>query len=67
MVAVNVSQAQKLFWTHPMVLLVDEAQVEALLVHLVIVLILTQDRCTVCAECTTGLEIVLDELLGDVG
>ena len=35
-----------------------------------IVLILTQDRCTVCVECTVGSEIVLDnskELLGDVG
>jgi hypothetical protein len=27
--ALNVPQAQKLFWTHPMVLLDDEAQVEA--------------------------------------
>ena len=25
-----------------------------------IVLILTQDRCTVCAECTIGMEVVLD-------
>ena len=30
------------------------------LVHLEIVLILTQDRCTVCAECTIGSEVVLD-------
>ena len=30
------------------------------LVHLEIVLILTQDRCTVCAEGTIGFEIVLD-------
>ena len=29
-------------------------------VHLERVLILTQDRCTVCVECTIGLEIVLD-------
>jgi D-arabinose 1-dehydrogenase-like Zn-dependent alcohol dehydrogenase len=39
-------------------------------VHLEIVLILTQDGCTVCAECTTGSEIVCThpmELLGDVG
>ena len=39
-------------------------------VHLEIVLILTQDRCTVCAECTIGGQIVLEhpmELLGDVG
>jgi hypothetical protein len=30
------------------------------LVHLEIVLILTQDRCTVCAERSIGLEIILD-------
>ena len=39
-------------------------------VCLEIVLILTQDRCTVCAEHTIGSEIVLDapnETLGDVG
>jgi hypothetical protein len=39
-------------------------------VHLEIVLILTQDRCTVCAECTIGSEIFWThemELLGDVG
>jgi hypothetical protein len=29
-------------------------------VHLEIVLILTQDRCTVCVERTTASEIVLD-------
>jgi hypothetical protein len=29
-------------------------------VRLEIVLILTQDRCTVCIECTTGSKIVLD-------
>jgi hypothetical protein len=29
-------------------------------VHLVIVLILTQDRCMVCAERTIGSKIVLD-------
>ena len=28
--------------------------------RLEIVLILTQDRCTVCVECTIGLDIVLD-------
>ena len=56
---------------HPVVLLGDEAQVEYLVsVCLDIVLILTQDRCTVCAERTIGSEIILDapmELLGDVG
>ena len=40
------------------------------LVRLEIVLILTQDRCMVCAERTIGSEIILDApdgLLGDVG
>jgi hypothetical protein len=41
-----------------------------ILVSLEIVLILMQDRCTVCAECAIGSEIMLgvpEELLGDVG
>ena len=40
------------------------------LVHLEVVPILTQDRCTVCGECTIGSKIILThpmELLGDVG
>ena len=40
------------------------------MVRLDIVLILTQDRCTICAEHTTSLEIILThpmELLGDEG
>ena len=40
------------------------------IVCLEVVLILTQDRCMVCAERTIGSEIVLDapdELLADVG
>jgi hypothetical protein len=39
-------------------------------VHLDTVLILIQDRCTVCTERTISSEIILDapmELLGDVG
>ena len=55
---------------HPMVPLGDETQVEDRLVHLKIVLILTQDWSTVCVKRTIGLEIVWDtpdELLGDVG
>ena len=43
-----------------MVILGDVCQVESHLVRLEIVLILTQDRCTVCAEDTIGTEIVLD-------
>ena len=46
---------------HPAVLLSDEAHVEYLIsVNLEIVLIITQDRCPVCAERTMGSEIVLD-------
>ena len=59
--APHVPLAQESFWTHPMVLLGDEAQVEYLvLVRLDIVLILTQDRCAVCTERTIGSEIILD-------
>ena len=29
------------------------------LVHLEVVFVLAQDRCTVCAECTLGMEIIL--------
>ena len=39
-------------------------------VHLKIVLMLSQDRCTVCVERIIGSKIILDapmELLGDVG
>jgi hypothetical protein len=39
-------------------------------VNMEIVLILTQDRCTICAKCTICLEFVLDapdERLGDMG
>jgi hypothetical protein len=52
-----------------MVLLGDEAQVEDCFIHWEIVLILTQDWYTVCAERTIGLEIILThpmELLGDM-
>ena len=53
-----------------MVPLGDEAQVEARFSLFDIVLILMQDRCTVCVEHTIGSEIVLDApdgILGDVG
>ena len=43
-----------------MVLLGDEAQVEACFGPLEKVLILTQDRCMVCVEHTIGWEIILD-------
>ena len=47
-----------------MVPLGDEAQVEAHFGLSDIVLILTQDRCTVCVERATGLKIVLDTIDG---
>ena len=57
----HIPLAHKSFWTQPMVLLGDEARVEYLIsVNLEIVLILTQDRCPVCAERTIGSEIILD-------
>ena len=52
----NVPQEWKSFWAHPIVLLANGGQEEACLE---IVLILSQDRCTVCTECTTCMEIAL--------
>ena len=43
-----------------MVLLGDEAQVGSCFGPLEIVLVLVQDRCTVCAKRTIGSEIILD-------
>ena len=43
-----------------MVLLGDEAQVEARFGPLEIVLMLSQDRCTVCVKRVIGSKIVLD-------
>ena len=54
------TMAQKLFWMHQMVLQGDEAQVEAHFSPLGDSVILTQDKCTVCAKRTKGSEIVLD-------
>jgi hypothetical protein len=61
-VCAKVPKAKNSLWMHSMVLLGDEAQVETGSVHLEIVLILTQERCMVCAEHTIGSEIVLDAL-----
>ena len=52
---------------HPIELLGDVGHVESDLVHLEIVLILTQDRCRVYAECTIDSEIILDAPNGTVG
>jgi hypothetical protein len=48
------------FWTHLTELLSDVVHVDLVLVHLKIVLVSVEDRCMVCVEHTTGLEIVLD-------
>ena len=48
------------FGTHPMVILADVGQVEARFSPFGNSVILTQDRCTVCAEQTIGSEIIFD-------
>ena len=55
---------RKSFWTHPMVLLGDEAQVVARFGPFRDSIILMQDRCMVYTECTIGSEIVLDAFDG---
>jgi hypothetical protein len=52
-------QAWKSFWAQMMELLGDAGQIEAHFGPFEIVLILTQDRCTVCAERAIGLQIIL--------
>ena len=48
------------FGTHPMVIVGDVGHVESRSVCLEMVLVLVQDRCTVCAKRTIGSDIVLD-------
>ena len=45
---------------HPMELLGDVGHVESRSVHLEMVLVLMQDRCTVCVKCTIGSDIIED-------
>ena len=49
-----------MFWTHPLILLGDEAEVQARFGPFRDSANLDADRCTVYAERTIGLEIVLD-------
>ena len=56
----NVPEDQKSFWMHSMVPPGDEVKWKLISVISDIVLILTQDRCTVCVERSIGLEIILD-------
>ena len=68
--ALDVPQAYKSFWTHSMVPLGDEAQVAAHFGLSDMVLILTQDRCTVSSNVPLDQKSFWThpmELLGDVG
>ena len=56
----SIPSTQKSFWTHPMVPLGDEAQVEARFGLFGESANLMQDRCTVCVEHTIGSEIIMD-------
>ena len=49
---------EKSFSTHPMELLGDVGHVESCSVCLEMVLVLLEDRCTVCAKRNIGLDIV---------
>jgi hypothetical protein len=55
---------QESVWTNLMVLLAIEAEVDARFGLFGDNANLTQDRCTVCAECTISSEIILDALNG---
>ena len=56
----NIPSAQKSFWTHPLGLQGDEAQVKARFSPFGDSANLAQDRCVVCVERTIGSDIVLD-------
>ena len=60
MVCARCSIGLEIDWTHPTVPLGDVAQVEAHFGPLEIVLILTQDRCMVCADRTISSAAILD-------
>ena len=48
---------------HPVELLGDVGLVKLVSVRLDIVLVSVQDRCTVCAKCTIGLDIIFNALM----
>jgi hypothetical protein len=55
---------------HRRALLVTWGKLKLVSVCLEIVLVSVQDGCTICTECTTGMEIILGTLdctLGDLG
>ena len=55
----NVQWAWKSFWAQPMVLLGVVSLVEARVGPFGGSVSLVQDRCMVCDECTSGMEIIL--------
>ena len=59
-VSPNVPLARKSFRTQTMELRDDGVMWNLVSVHLEIVLVSVQDRCTVCAKRTIGSEIILD-------
>jgi hypothetical protein len=59
-IAANVPWAWKSFCAYSMELLGNVGQMELVSIRLDVLLISTQDRCTVCAKRTIGLEIYLD-------
>jgi hypothetical protein len=56
----NVPSAQNLSRMHPMELLGEWVKWNLVSVRLETEVLLVQYRCTVCAECTIGSEIILD-------
>jgi hypothetical protein len=56
----NIPQPQKSFWTHLIELQGHWVMWNLVLVHLKIVLVSVQDKCTVCAKHNVGTEIILD-------
>jgi hypothetical protein len=56
----NVPKDQKSSCTHPMEVLDEWVMWNIISIRLETVLVSVQYRCTVCAECTIGSEIVLD-------
>jgi hypothetical protein len=56
----NVPQAQKLFWMHPIELLGDVGHVESRFGQSKMVLVSMQERCMACAKRTIGSEVILE-------
>jgi hypothetical protein len=62
--ALNITHAQKSYWTHPIEHLGDVDHWNLISVYLETVLVSVKDRGVVCAKHTVGLEMVLNALDG---